>query len=67
MNPTKGQGRSFEDLSLNSEHSSQEILVIEGVSALGPQAPNPLLEKVARLKKEAPMTYSNVWKLFENL
>ena len=55
------------DFSLGSDHSSQDLMVIEGVSVYTQTATNPLLEKVSRLKREAPMTYSNVWKLYENL
>lgn len=28
---------------------------------------NPILEIVSRVRKEAPMTYSNVWKVFESM
>lgn len=61
--------RSFEneeELSYASEHTEEDIMIIEGISE-GTQGRNVLIEKVSRLKKEAPMTYSNVWKLFELL
>jgi len=28
---------------------------------------NPIMEIVSRVRKEAPMTYSNVWKVFESM
>jgi len=50
----------------DSSQSVKEIMIIEGLS--GPERDsNPILEKVSKLKKEAPMTYTNVWKFFENL
>jgi hypothetical protein len=68
------KGRSYEEMeemsigSASSEHSQQEGLIIEGISDSNTQRENNLLlQKVKRLKKEAPMTYSNVWKLFEIL
>jgi chromosome segregation ATPase len=49
----------------DSGHSAQEMVVLDNMSDSAPS--HPLLEKVQSLKKETPMTYSNVWKLFEAL
>jgi chromosome segregation ATPase len=49
----------------DSGHSAQEMVVLDNMSDSTPS--HPLLEKVQSLKKESPMTYSNVWKLFEAL
>ena len=49
----------------SSQHSIKESLVIEGMTTHHGQ--NPILEKIAQMKREAPMTYNNVWKLFESL
>lgn len=51
--------------SRSSTHSIKESMVIEGMTSLHGQ--NPILEKIAQMKREAPMTYNNVWKLFESL
>ena len=46
----------------NSARSVQDMIIIESMS---PNITNPLLDNVAKLRKEPPMTYKNVWKLFE--
>lgn len=51
--------------SRSSTHSVKESMVIEGMTSQHGQ--NPILEKIAQMKREAPMTYNNVWKLFESL
>ena len=58
---------SLEEQKLPSESSVssvQENIIMEGVSPGMPEH-HPLLEGVSKLRKEPPMTYSNVWKLFE--
>lgn len=55
----------WETHSQSSSHSVKETTVIEGLVVRTGQ--HPVLEKIAPLRREAPMTYSNVWKLFESL
>ena len=55
----------WETHSQSSSHSVKETTVIEGLVVRTGQ--HPVLEKIAPLRREAPMTYSNVWKLFEGL
>lgn len=50
----------------SSGHSAQDLMIIEGLAPSVTQN-NPLLENVSKLRREPPMTYSNVWKLFESL
>ena len=50
----------------DSSQSVKEIMIIDGITGTD-KGSNPILEKVATLKKEAPMTYSNVWKFFESM
>jgi hypothetical protein len=56
---------SWEAKSQSSSHSVKETTVIEGLVVHSGQ--HPILEKIAPLRRESPMTYSNVWKLFESL
>ena len=46
----------------SSARSAHDMIIIESIS---PNFTNPLLENVSKLRKEPPMTYKNVWKLFE--
>lgn len=57
---------TFSISSMESSRSIQDSLIIEGIS---PSIifHNPLLEKISKLRKEPPMTYSAVWKLLELL
>ncbi|CAG9329555.1 unnamed protein product [Blepharisma stoltei] len=58
--------RSREGSLESSSHSAQDLMIIEGLAPSVTQN-NPLLENVSNLRREPPMTYSNVWKLFEAL
>lgn len=57
------KSNAFSDV--GSEASAKEMVVLDNLT--GVPLSHPLLDKVSSLKKEAPMTYSNVWKLFEAL
>ncbi|CAG9320667.1 unnamed protein product [Blepharisma stoltei] len=52
--------------SLSSSISVQELMIIESMAEIDAQ-PNKLMEMAEKMKREPPMTYSNVWKLLENL
>lgn len=52
--------------SYGSSVSIQELMIIESLAELDIRR-NPLLEVVSKIKREPPMSYSNVWKLFENM
>ncbi|OMJ86526.1 hypothetical protein SteCoe_11942 [Stentor coeruleus] len=62
--------RREENLSISSaesfSHSIQDSLIIEGIS---PSIifHNPLMEKLSKLRKEPPMSYSTVWKTLETM
>lgn len=56
---------TWEAKSQSSSHSVKETMVIEGLVVRTGQ--HPVLEKIAPLRRESPMTYSNVWKLFESM
>mmetsp|Transcript_584 Transcript_584/g.906 ORF Transcript_584/g.906 Transcript_584/m.906 type:complete len:1484 (-) Transcript_584:98-4549(-) len=62
----------FEDEDITaarSEYSMQsveETVILEGLVEIDVKR-NPLVEKVSRLRREPPMTYSNMWKLLETL
>lgn len=62
--------RREETLSMSSAESSsrsiQDSLIIEGLS---PSIifHNPLMEKLSKLRKEPPMSYSTVWKTLETM
>lgn len=48
----------------NSARSAHDMIIIESIS---PKFNNTLLDNVSKLRKEPPMTYVNVWKLFEEM
>jgi chromosome segregation ATPase len=48
----------------SSARSTQDLVIIESVA---PAYSNAILDNVSKLKKEPPMTYKNVWKLFEDI
>lgn len=49
-----------------SIQSVEETVILESLAEIDVKR-NPLVEKVARLKREPPMAYSNMWKLLETL
>lgn len=67
VSPEMGEHLNYSPLSEHqslelSARSAQDLIIIESIT---PIYNNPLLENVSRLRKEPPMTYKNVWKLFE--
>ena len=70
LHKLKYENRKEETISFGSLESSsrsiQDSLIIEGIS---PSIifHNPLLERISKLRKEPPMTYSTVWKTLELL
>lgn len=48
----------------SSARSAQDFVIIE---SMVPAYGNAILDNVSKLKKEPPMTYKNVWKLFEDI
>mmetsp|Transcript_31213 Transcript_31213/g.30850 ORF Transcript_31213/g.30850 Transcript_31213/m.30850 type:complete len:816 (+) Transcript_31213:3-2450(+) len=61
----ENKSRSSE-MSFSSSISIQELMIIESLAEIDIKS-NPLMKTVSKMKKEPPMSYSNVWKLFENM
>jgi chromosome segregation ATPase len=69
FSPIRSSRESSSMRSENSERSVRNIqdqIIIESMNEIDMNR-NPLIRNVSKLKREPPMTYSNVWKLFENL
>jgi chromosome segregation ATPase len=49
-----------------SAQSIEETVILEGLVEIDIRR-NPLIEKVAKLRNEPPMTYTNMWRLLETL
>lgn len=54
----------YSPVSNRSLDSAQDLVIIE---SMVPAYSNAILDNVSKLKKEPPMTYKNVWKLFEDI